>query len=117
MAPFDTRLLDQAIAERQAQHEQLRQQVLQQVLRWLEESGRKYGIDQAYIFGSVVQPGRFHAASDVDVGVETISSVQQIEAIADLSMMLLRDVDIVDMRYCHFAHRIRERGQRWMRGN
>jgi len=113
--PYDTRLLDEAIAERQAKHEQERQQVLQQTLAWLQQSGDRYGIEQAYIFGSVTQPGRFHDHSDVDLGVEVINSVLQIDAIADLSMFLLRDVDIVDLRHCHFAHRIRERGLLWMR--
>ncbi|HEY9645117.1 MAG TPA: hypothetical protein V6C88_02040 [Chroococcidiopsis sp.] len=50
----------------------------------------------------------------MDVGVEAIAPVLQIEAIADLSMALLRDVDIVDLRHCHFAHRIRSQGHQWM---
>jgi len=43
--------------------------------------------------------------------------VKQIDAMADLSMALLRDVDIVDLRKCHFAHRIHEQGQLWIRDN
>lgn len=115
--PFDTRLLDEAVAERRAKYEQERQQVLQQVLEWLQRSGHQYGIHSAYIFGSVIKPGRFHDASDVDLGVEEINSVKQIDAIADLSMALLRDVDIVDLRHCHFAHRIREQGLLWTPDN
>jgi hypothetical protein len=64
----------------------------------------------------VLQLGRFHDGSDVDLGVEAINSVKQIEAIAALSMVLLREVDIVDLRHCHFAHRVRE-GLLWMRGS
>lgn len=115
--PFDTRLLDQVIAERQQQREQSRQQVLQQVLAWLQSSGQHYGLETAYIFGSVTRPGRFHENSDVDIGVEQIDPVRQIDAIADLSFTLLREVDIVDLRRCHFAHRIREQGQRWTQDN
>ncbi|MFM7424008.1 MAG: nucleotidyltransferase family protein, partial [Elainella sp.] len=114
---FDTRLLDQVLAERQQQREQIRQQVLQQVLNWLANSGDRYGIQSVYLFGSVTQPGRFHENSDVDLGVEQIDPVLQIEALADLSMVLLRDVDIVDLRRCHFAHRIRELGQKWTKGS
>lgn len=44
----------------------------------------------------------------IDLGVESIEPVRQIEAIADLSLALLHDVDIVDLCRCHFAHRIRE---------
>lgn len=50
---------------------------------------RHHGIDRAYLFGSVIKLGRFHDASDVDLGVEEINSVKQIDAIADLSMALL----------------------------
>ena len=113
--PFNTQLLDEVLAERQENHEQERRKVLQQVLEWLQRSGSNYGIEKAYLFGSVTQPMRFHEASDVDLAVEAINSVKQIEAIADLSMVLLRDVDIVNLRHCHFAHRIRERGLLWMR--
>lgn len=112
--PFDTRLLDEVLVEQQENREQERQQVLQQVLDWLQRSGSHYGIDRAYLFGSVLRPGRFHEGSDVDLGVEVINSVKQIEAIAALSMTLLREVDIVDLRHCHFADRIRE-GLLWMR--
>ncbi len=113
VSPFDTSLLDRILIERQQQRERERQQVLQQVLAWLQTSGVCYGIESAYLFGSVTQPGRFHENSDVDLGVEAINPVRQIDAIADLSMALLRDVDIVDLRRCHFAHRIREQGQLW----
>ncbi len=110
---FDTSLIDQVWAERQQQREQQRQQVLQQVLAWLQAHGAAYGIETAFVFGSVTQPGRFHEGSDVDVGVAAIAPDRQIDAIADLSMALLRDVDIVDLRRCHFAHRIREQGVLW----
>jgi uncharacterized protein len=113
--PFDSRLLDEVLVERQENREQERQQVLNQVLEWLQHSGNQYGIASAYLFGSVTQLGRFGEGSDVDLGVEKIDPVKQIEAIADLSMVLLREVDIVDLRHCHFAHRIRERGLLWMR--
>ncbi|MBW4657341.1 MAG: nucleotidyltransferase domain-containing protein [Drouetiella hepatica Uher 2000/2452] len=113
--PFNTQLLDEALAERQENHEQERRKVLQQVLEWLQRSGDQYEIHRAYLFGSVTQPMRFHEGSDVDLAVETVDSVKQIEAIADLSMVLLRDVDIVNLRHCHFADRIRERGLLWTR--
>jgi predicted nucleotidyltransferase len=115
MAPFDTQLLDEVLAARNVQREQERCEVLHQVVIWLQQVGCQYGIDRAYIFGSVTQSGRFHEASDVDLGVEVMNSVQQIDAIAALSMVLLRDVDLVDLRYCHFAHRIRETGLLWIR--
>jgi hypothetical protein len=63
----------------------------------------------------VLRPGQFYDGSDVNLGVEAIDSLKQIEAIVALSMAMLRDVDIVDLRQCHFAHRIQETGLLWTR--
>jgi hypothetical protein len=114
---FDTHLLDQVLRDRQRLYEQTRQQVLDQVLDWLEAFGHSYGIESAYLFGSITQLGRFHENSDVDLAVEQIDPVRQIDAIADLSLALLRDVDIVDLRRCHFADRIRTQGQLWTKSS
>ncbi len=59
--PFDTSVLDEALAQRCRQNELLHQALLARVLQLLDEVGPGYGIQQAYLFGSLVRPGRFHA--------------------------------------------------------
>ena len=111
--PFDTSVLDAALARRRAENEQERQTLLANVLRMLEQLGPEYGIQQAYVFGSVVLPGRFYFHSDIDIAVEQIDPKRFFEAMSTLSASLGRDVDLVELDKCHFAHRIREKGILW----
>lgn len=39
--------------------ERKRQKILNEVQQWLEIGSKKYGIEQAYIFGSLTHPNRF----------------------------------------------------------
>ena len=112
---FDTYLLDRALADRKRQYEQQRLATLAQVKHWLEEQGPKYGIDHAYIFGSLTQPYRFTPRSDVDVAVEPLPPDQFFAAMAALSETVERSVDLVDLLKCPFRDRIRQLGEQWMR--
>jgi len=75
--------------------------------------GAEYGIQQAYLFGSLVVPGRFGPDSDVDIAVEQIDPERFFEAMAQFSLSLGREVDLIELSKCHFADRIRERGILW----
>ncbi len=113
--PYDTSLLDKAIAEKRGRWEQERQVVLARVLRLLDEYGAGFGLREVYVFGSVADAGRFDNYSDVDVAVERISAEGFFDLMAALSAELGRDIDLVELDKCHFAHRIRQRGIRWTR--
>jgi predicted nucleotidyltransferase len=111
--PFDTSILDKALAQRKAHNESERQQILAKTLRLLDDLGPRYNIQRAYLFGSVVKPGRFRADSDVDIAVEQIDPRQFIEALSKFSMRLNRDVDLIELDKCHFADKIRREGVVW----
>lgn len=111
---FNTSYLDKALKEKRLRLEQERQSLLQQTLHWLDEFGLKYGIKKAYIFGSVTRPDKFHAQSDIDIAVEQINAEDFFSVIGFISEALARDVDIVPLNQCHFAHRIREQGIVWI---
>ena len=111
--PFDTAILDRALADEQQKNEVARSALLQQTLAALDALGPKFGIERAYIFGSLLQPGRFHAASDVDIAVENIDPEQHFTAISQLMTVLGRNVDLIRLDTCHFAQRIREQGLLW----
>ncbi|MEW5957102.1 MAG: nucleotidyltransferase domain-containing protein [Chloroflexota bacterium] len=80
--PFDTSILDAALAQRRAENEQERQAMLARVLRLLDELGPDYGIRRAYVFGSLARPGRFGPHSDIDIAVEQIDPGQFFEAMS-----------------------------------
>lgn len=111
--PFDTSILDEALARRKARNETERQRVLAKTLRLLDELGPTYKIERAYVFGSTVKPGRFHADSDVDIAVEQIDPRRFFEAMSEFFNRLGREVDLVELDKCHFAHRIRQTGILW----
>lgn len=112
-AAFDTHILDAAIARRRERREQERQRLLADLLRLLDELGPRHGVGEAYVFGSITRPGGFDEQSDVDVGVEQVAPARFFDFMGALSLALERDVDMVDLAQCHFAHRIRAKGIRW----
>jgi predicted nucleotidyltransferase len=117
MSAFPTPELDKILKERDIQREQERQTLLAKTQHWLDENGVEYGIDRAYIFGSVTRPYKFHPGSDVDIAVENINPELHFNAISILAEYLGREVDIILLKNCHFAHRIREQGILWTAKN
>lgn len=110
---FDTSILDAALARRQADEEQERQVLLARVLGLLDELAPSYGIQRAYVFGSLTIPNRFGPYSDVDIAVEQIDLALFFEAMAKFSAVLGREVDLVELSQCHFADKVRREGIRW----
>jgi predicted nucleotidyltransferase len=109
---FDTSLLDEAIARRHERREMLRRARLEEVLRQLEGLGPAHEVKEAYIFGSLAQPGRFSEDSDIDVAV-VMPSARFFDLAAELSHALHTDVDLIPLERCHFADKIRREGIRW----
>jgi len=111
--PFDTYLLDQALARRREAQEHSRRHMLDRVLRLLDEMGPQCNIHHAYIFGSVTRPYRFSEDSDVDIAVEPVPPEQFFAAIGAFALALGREVDLIELDKCPFAHRILEEGIEW----
>lgn len=110
---FNTFVLDKAIADKQARYEEERQATLAQLLPILESIAGEYGIQQAYIFGSLVQPGRFRPDSDVDIAVEQDLAANYFTVLGKLVAALGREVDLIELSRCHFADKIRQEGLLW----
>ncbi|CAC5345695.1 MULTISPECIES: nucleotidyltransferase family protein [Planktothrix] len=111
--PFETSKLDQIIRDRYEQNERERQKLLQKVVEWLDEHGLQYGIQTAYIFGSLTQPQRFHQNSDIYIAVEQINPDDFFAVIGFISETMGRDVDVIELYKCHFGDRIRQTGIPW----
>ncbi len=108
-------LLDAALDRQRRVNEQERLALIDRALAWLDTHGQSYGINQAYLFGSVLRPGQFTEHSDLDLAVEQIEPTLLFSAISALSTAAEREVDIIELSKCHFAERIRQRGRAWMR--
>lgn len=111
--PFSTAKLDQVLSDRRSQNEQERQILLKKTKEWLTQNANQYGIDTVYIFGSVTRPYYFHQHSDIDLAVEEIEQNNFCLVISLLSTFVAREVDIIQLRKCHFADKIRQMGILW----
>lgn len=116
MEPFRTDLLDAAQARRRVDDEAQRMETMERIIQWLETEGVQYGMDEAFIFGSVIRPYHFTERSDVDIAVEQMEVEAFFAAMGALSEAVERDVDLVELLKCPFAHRIRQQGVKWRRG-
>lgn len=110
--PYDTSILDAALARRRAELEAKREETLAEALRLLAEIGPRFGVEEAYLFGSVVTPGRYVEDSDVDLAV-ILPGEQFFPFAAEYSARLGRDVDVIPLEQIHFADKIRREGIRW----
>ena len=93
--PYD--LTDRIIEKRKADRERERRQVLSSVRNILEELAPEYGFSKAYIFGSIVKPGRFRRNSDVDIAVFDLKDEDFFRLMAEISRTLERNVKICQM--------------------
>lgn len=115
MARFSTYLLDAAIARRREERERLRQEVVALALTALDELAQEVPFKQAYLFGSVARPHRFHPDSDVDIAFVGLSDEHFFRAMALLSRKLGRDVDVVQLESVRWKDAIVREGIRWKR--
>ena len=61
----------QFVQKEQEDREKLRKQILQDVNKTLQILMEKYTWEEIYLFGSIVQEGRFQPNSDVDIDATT----------------------------------------------
>ena len=114
---FQTTYLDQILAKQRSQLEQERQKLLKKTIPWLDSYGSRYGIKQAYIFGSITRENQFNKDSDIDIAVEITNADNLFPLIGFISEATEREVDLIQLNNCHFANRIRERGIKWTPNN
>ena len=105
-------LLQQMEAERLKRRESLRLQTQEELRVALREL---LPDEKVIVFGSLVKPGRFSEASDVDVALAaepTGLSLYQLTGL--LAELLGRRVDVVLLPECRFADKIIREGELWM---
>jgi predicted nucleotidyltransferase len=80
---------------RRAQREAERQQWLRRVREAILQLAQRYpGVRRVYLFGSLVQPGRFRPDSDIDIAVECDTIETESIFWRALERELKRDVDV-----------------------
>ena len=113
MPGFSTHLLDEALARKRREREELRRRVLTQAFVALDELSQEIPFFEAYLFGSVVKPHKFREDSDVDVAILVLPDEHFFRAMTFLSARLGRDVDLVQLEVCPFAEKVKKEGIKW----
>jgi len=82
-------------ARRRTQREEARRQWLDRVRKAIRRLAPQHpAVQRVYLFGSMTQPGRFHATSDIDVAVVCETVAAESAFWRDLEQALQRDVDV-----------------------
>jgi predicted nucleotidyltransferase len=81
--------------ERWESREKLRLRVLEEAREAIRQSASRFkSIRAVHLFGSVLQPGRFHSGSDVDVAIDCDMIETETPFRRSLEEALARDVDL-----------------------
>ena len=103
----------QFVQKEQEEREKLRKLILQDVNKTLQLLMEKYTWKEIYLFGSLVQEGRFQPNSDVDIAVRGLNKFDYYAFIGEVSEILNRRVDVIRLEECHFSNSIVKKGMRW----
>lgn len=101
--------------QREAEREKLRLSILEQVHSALTTLEKKYCWEEAYLFGSVSNKGRFRDNSDIDIAIIGLNRLDHYAFTGDISETLSMRVDVVLLEECPFANSIKEKGLKWNR--
>jgi len=99
-------------ADRRRERETLRQDILVQLRTALRALAPA---ESVIVFGSLLRPGRFNEASDVDLALEQEPANMSIYQLTSLLAETLgRAVDVVLLPECRFREQVLRQGERWM---
>ena len=99
--------------KKQREMEQNRQRTIQEIDRALQQLIQRYSWDDAYIFGSVANAGKYRTDSDVDIALSGLDKFDYYAFIGDISELLSKRVDVVLLEECRFSRSIMEKGIKW----
>lgn len=57
----------------------------------------QFGVRRVYLIGSLLPDGLFHSRSDIDLVVEGLPPERYVRALADISSLSDRDIDLIPM--------------------
>jgi len=97
--------------------ERQRRKMLDTLVDSFSGLAEEFSFSGAYVIGSLMEPYKFFADSDVDIAVEGLRDADYFRLMSRLSAFVERDVDLIELEKCEFADRIRKCGLRWKRQN
>ncbi len=114
---FNTDVLDQCLRRNRAENETNRKRTVRQIMSALPKLAEKYGLREAYVFGSLTKPNGFRRNSDVDLAVEGLRNEDYFALRAELVRAVGREIDILQLERHPWRERILESGIKWKTKN
>lgn len=91
--------------------------MLSEIQRALAELQEQFPFEDAYLFGSIVKPGRYREDSDIDIAIRGLKPEHFFPALAWLMRRLDRDVDLIDLETSRYRERILQEAIKWTKPN
>ncbi|MBI9084256.1 MAG: hypothetical protein JEZ11_11705 [Desulfobacterales bacterium] len=99
--------------KRKREKEAFRLTVLRELDDALKSLETEYAWTDLYLFGSVTKDGRFGESSDVDIAIKGLGKNHFYAFVGELSSILNRSVDVVNLEECGFSEKIIAGGLKW----
>ncbi len=103
-------LWPEIIARKKEEREKERVQLLAITIESLKSLAPQFALQTACITGSLVQAGRFHSHSDIDIAVTGLNDSNYFSFMAAMQHLLPRQVEVTELDKCRFADKIIETG-------
>ncbi|MGH7997415.1 MAG: nucleotidyltransferase family protein [Opitutaceae bacterium] len=104
------------LAQREAERREARLRLFESSRLRLRTALRELAPGREFLlFGSLIQPGRFNAESDVDLGfTELPPGKSEYLLAAELEERLGRPIDLIDLNRSRLRDKILREGERWI---
>jgi uncharacterized protein len=107
---YSTQLYHQAEQERCQIFEQERMKQLELLKTILPEYFITTRVQSVYLTGSVTRPHTFGKHSDIDIATLGLPSEMYFKIVGQLTTILGRQVEIIELEQCRFADKIKKTG-------
>ena len=110
---FSYSLWMQSARQQEKEHERTRKKVLRELDEALETLTERYTWETLYVFGSLIKDGGFTPRSDVDIALGGLNKFDYYAFVGDISSLLNRTVDVINLEECPFVNSVISRGVKW----
>ena len=110
---FSYSLWLQSARQQEKELERTRKKVLMELDEALETLTERYTWETLYVFGSLIKEGGFNPGSDIDIALEGLNKFDYYAFVGDISSLMNRTVDVINLEECPFVNSVISRGVKW----
>ena len=108
---FNTSLWEKQIQAKEEEKEEKRIDLLSRAIPKLKAYFAEKKVNHVYLFGSILQNGKFFEFSDIDIAVSGLQE-DYLRTYVELEELLDREIDLVELERCPFRKAIKKHGEK-----